>query len=261
MKIGTYAWMQQSHGRLSFKEKLTLIHQSMLPTLRSSLAMLLHPQQTACVVDFDQIVLPDSAIIRHAIEVLEEQQDLCLLHHSWRSYYWAAALAQISAQSFDVETLVCAALYHDIGLLKLQGNCEPQHCQCFTYASADYFEQHAERLSFDGDKTATVKDAICMHMNGFLDRSEAAEVQLLQLGTACDVVGQNYFKLAVQYRQQVHSSFPRQDFSQKFSKLLHDEAQQRPHARVALLRKLGLAQMIKLNPLDREVESARSREG
>lgn len=250
MKIGDYAWMQKTGGRLSFKEKLKLIHQTLLPSIRGRLEMLRPSQQTHVDIDFEKIQLPDSALIRHAVDVLDDQEDVHLAHHSWRSYYWGAAFAQIKDQEFDAETLLCAALYHDIGLIKPGDLHPPHHCHCFTYTSADYFDKQAQIFNYDEVKKNIVKDAICMHMNGFLDKSQGAEVQLLQLGTACDVIGQHYTQLPQSYRYTVHSHYPRDGFTEVFSNLMVEQSHLYPSSRTALLQKLGLNLMLKANPLD-----------
>ncbi len=253
MKIGNYAWIQEQGGRLSFKEKLKLIHLTMLPSIRAQLEILFTSQQTHVEVDFEQIQLPDSALIRHAVDLLDAQENVHLAHHSWRSYYWGAAFAQLKDQKFDTETLLCAALYHDIGLIKSPALHPPIHCHCFTYASAEYFDKQAQEFNYDEVKKNVVKDAICMHMNGSMDQSQPAEVQLLQLGTACDVIGQHYIQLPQSYRHAVHSQYPRKGFAQAFSNLVVEESRLHPSSRTALLKQLGLSWMIKRNPLDHDI--------
>lgn len=40
-----------------------------------------------------------------------------------------------------------------------------------------------------------IKDAICLHMNGYIEESDPSEVILLQQGASCDVISDNQYKI------------------------------------------------------------------
>ena len=61
--------------------------------------------------------LPQSPASLAAEEVAAKYCPPALLHHSIRSYVWAAAYAAMNDVSFDAELLYVAALLHDIGHL------------------------------------------------------------------------------------------------------------------------------------------------
>ena len=100
---------------------------------------------------------------------------------------------QYTKQQFDDESLLIASLFHDIGLT--EQHIHSKGCNCFTYESAKQFELKAKEHSFDEKKSGVIKDAICLHMNGYIDHSDPAEITLLQQGASCDVISDGLYRL------------------------------------------------------------------
>lgn len=249
-QIGNFAWMQSKQGQLTFKEKLKVIQKVMLPsTLNFLKTQLKVGDQALHNLAMSEIILPDTTLIKEAIAVLEEKADPAIIHHSWRTYFWGAALGKIHQKSFDAEVLLASALCHDLGLTDNDQK-HGQDCQCFTFKSALAFEEIATTAGFPQHKTNLVKDAICLHMNGFIDETQPSEVVLLQYGAACDVIGEQFYRLNPQYRAQVLAKYPREGFNQKFKALIKQESQQVKNSRTALLNHLGLSMMISMNPFE-----------
>ena len=244
--IGSYAWTRQGQGKLSFKEKLKFIHRVLLPSTTDFLKVHLQLDKAQTDLDIHQILIPDTPLIRRAIEVLEAEANPTLIQHSWRSYLWGAGLGRIHGTSYDAEALLSAALYHDVGLTDAYLHFNT--CQCFTLKSAEVFLQDATQLGYAQDKTQLVQDAICMHMNGYADEHNPSEVTLLQYGVSCDVIGAKLYQLSEGFRQDVLNRYPRGQFKQQFKARLKVEAQNHPHGRTALLRTLGLPMMLQMSP-------------
>lgn len=85
-------------------------------------------------------------MIELAAKELETKASLQIINHSWRTYFWGAALGQIQNKNFDPESLLTAALFHDIGLT--EPHLETKGCKCFTHESADQFACKAEQSKF-----------------------------------------------------------------------------------------------------------------
>lgn len=242
--IGSREWMTQQQGRLSPKEKLKLIQQVLMPVSIAYAQRFLNPKITPLELDLGQIKLPDTAIVKDAIDALEHCSSIALIDHSWRSLYWAIAIAKHKSWHYDLESLTIASLMHDLGLNDAPANAS---CHCFTYVSALKAEKLCQQHHYPADKTHNIADAICLHMNGYLDeddRSLSTEVVLLQQATACDVIGTDLNSIPLQFRGQVLAQHPRAGFKQQFRRYLKDEAKRHPHSRTALLRQLGLPLMM-----------------
>ena len=247
-KIGSYAWMQKTNGKLSFKEKITLFNKLIIPSLITPIKENIYINQFSKNYDLslDRIIVPDTKMIEIAVEELESKASISIINHSWRTYFWGAALGNLQAKTFDPESLLTAALFHDIGLT--QPHLANKRCKCFTYESADQFSLRAQEINFDKNKTEIIKDAICMHMNGITHQSCPNEVQLLQQGASCDVVGEQLHKLSSNFKNQIIERYPRENFNKTFIELIKSESKKNPNSRTAFLKKLGLPVIIVMNP-------------
>lgn len=245
-QIGDFNWVQRTQGKLSFKEKLTLAHKAMLPSTVGFLNTQLKLEKSHQSFDLNDIKIPDTPMVKRAIATLEAQSNPMLINHSWRSYIWGAGLACVHGKTYDAEVLLTSALYHDIGLT--DQHLHSTDCRCFTLKSALAFEQDAQQLAYPEAKTQLVKDAICLHMNGYSDETNPSEITLLQYGVTCDVIGTQLLRLPEQFRDDVVAKYPREGFNQNFKALLKLETQKDSNSRTALLSRLGLPMMIGLNP-------------
>ncbi|OAL85810.1 phosphohydrolase [Acinetobacter sp. SFD] len=245
-KIGTYSWVVKANGKLSFKEKIKLFNQLIIPSLITPIKENIHKKNLNTDFNIDQIIIPDTKMIQLAVEELEEKASVPIINHSWRTYFWGAALGHIQNKIFDPESLLTASLFHDIGLTP--SHLETKGCKCFTHESADQFAYRAEQINFDQDKTLLIKDAICMHMNGYIDPSDPSEVLLLQQGASCDVIGEQLHKLPSHFKNQILENYPRENFNKSFIELIKTEIRNNPNSRTAFLKNLGLPLMIHLNP-------------
>ena len=245
--IGSRQWMTLSEGKLNFKEKTQLIKQVLVPaTLNYSKTFIRQPKKPQHF-ELKNIQIPDTSIVKEAVFELECTNNQAIIHHSWRSYIWGVAIAQIENWQFDEESLLIASLMHDLGLVK---HLEHYSCQCFTFESALRSEGLCKKHHFDKYKTDNISNAICLHMNGHLDKNNqnlSKEVLLLQKATSCDVIGTDLGQLPTAFREEVLSHYPRSNFNSTFKKLLKTESKKNPDSRTALLSKLGLPLMISMN--------------
>ena len=242
--IGSYAWANQSQGRLNFKEKVLLTTKIMAPSMAQFLRTAIHLDNAKQELNMQDIVIPDTSYVKEAIAELEHSANPSLIAHSWRTYYWGAAFGLMDQTDFDPEMLLIGCLLHDLGFTDAHAQ---QNCACFTLASAAA-KKWSEKVNYPVEKADVVADMICLHMNGYLDENERTESRLLQQGASCDVIGARFYQLDADYSAQILQQQPRQNFSQIMSNLITQEAKQNPDSRTALLKNLGLPLMIKLNP-------------
>ncbi len=250
--IGSRAWMNLSNGKLSFKEKIQLIKQVLVPaTLNYSKTFIKKPTTTNTFQRTD-LQIPDTTIVKEAIVELEQTHHQAIINHSWRSYIWGVAIAQNKHWQLDGESFLIASLMHDIGLVNqsLGGHLEPFSCLCFTFESALRSESLCARHHYPKEKTHNISEAICLHMNGYLDENDqnlTKEVLLLQKATSCDVIGTDLALFSNQFKEDVLVKYPRAQFNSEMRKLMTLEAKRNPHSRTALMSKAGLPTMIKMN--------------
>ena len=245
--VGSYAWTQHSKGRLSFKEKILLMNKIMAPTMSQLLRTAMHLDQPKKDLKIQDIIIPDTNYVKEAIAELEHCAKPSLIAHSWRTYYWGAALGLINQTDFEPEMLLIGCLLHDLGLTEQHAH---NNCQCFTLTGADAVKTWSKKVNYPVEKADIVAEMICLHMNGYLDENERIESRLLQQGAAYDVIGARFYQLNNDYRHQVLQQYPRQNFNQVMTGLMAQEAVRNPRSRTALLRQLGLPLIIRLNPFE-----------
>lgn len=245
--IGSREWINLSNGKLNFKEKTQLIKQVLVPATLNYSKTLIRQSKNPQHFELKNIQIPDTSIVKEAILELENTQNQAIIHHSWRSYIWGVAIAQIQDWQFDEESLLIASLMHDLGLIE---HLEHYSCQCFTFESSLRSESLCVKHHYPQDRTDNISNAICLHMNGHLDKNNqnlSKEVLLLQKATSCDVIGTDLGRFSISFRDEVLSYYPRSNFNSTFKKLLKTESKKNPDSRTALLSKLGLPLMISMN--------------
>ncbi len=246
---GTVAWLRRSHGRLSLRETLHLLHIALWPAMQGMVsgrwarALPGAPQDLAPL----QARMPDTPAVAQALEAMRDLGHTAVLQHGFRCHWWGMALAADRQGQVDEELLLVASLMHDLGLAD-QAGAQASGCACFTGHSADMAMQLARRHGWVEARTQALGDAITLHMNGHVDVAEGLEAHLLQQATACDVIGARLAQLPARYRQQVLQAHPRGEFDAEFSRFMAGQAKQQPGSRAALMHQVGLGLMIRLNP-------------
>ena len=247
MMIGSREWMNLSNGKLSFKEKTEMIKAALLPAVLSYSKTFLKPDSHPIVLKPTDFKIPDTAIVKEAITELEHTDSKAIINHSWRTYIWGLAMVHCKNWQIDEESFAIASLMHDLGLVE---HLEQYSCQCFAFESALRAENLCSKHHYPKEKTDNISEAICMHLNGYLDENDqniSKEVILLQKATACDVIGTDLSKFSTTFKDEVLTQYPRFKFNEEMRKLVKIEAQKNPQSRSALARQLGLHLMIRMN--------------
>ena len=247
--IGSFDWMQATHGRLTWAERLQLLQRVMAPSM-SGLWRTWAGRGADRAVDMATLVLPDSAAVRHALDEIDGAVSAAVLQHSMRTYLWAAALASVDALVFDAEFLLVTCLLHDLGM----GLREPvPGCDCFAGQSAYAAMDSMQRFGWGHAQCHRLADAISLHMNGPMPLRLGAdvEVHLLQQGAAFDVLGARWHDLNADTRARVLRRHPRLGFDREFAAFIAAERRRRPRSRAALMHLAGMTLMMKLSPFEK----------
>ncbi|WP_174492587.1 hypothetical protein [Acinetobacter sp. Marseille-Q1623] len=246
--LGDRAWMNLTQGKLNFKDKITVLKKFMLPATFNFAKSQFNMASTSHHLTRQEIKIPDTAIVKDALFELEQTHCQATILHSWRCYFWGVAIAQSKQWQFDDEIFLIASLLHDVALADPKN--EYQSCQCFTFESALRSESICHRHDYPAHKSQKISDAICLHMNGYLDEKDhrlAKESLLLQQATAYDVIGSEAQYISHHYQTEILKHYPRTQFKTRFQDLMQQEAQRHPHARPAFMNAFGLKLMIQFN--------------
>lgn len=245
--IGSREWMNLSNGKLSFKEKAQLIKTVLLPATLGFSKTFLDRNSDPISVKLDDFKIPDTAIVKEAITELERTDSKAIINHSWRTYIWGVAIAQKNNWQFDDESFVIASLMHDLGLVE---HLEQYSCQCFTFESALRVENLCAKHHYAEERMNNISDAICLHQNGHLDVNDpqfTKEALLLNQATSCDVIGTDLSLFSLNFKNEVLTHYPREQFKTEMLKLIAIEVKRNPQSRTALMSKLGLPMMIRMS--------------
>lgn len=251
MQIGRQAWMAQTSGDLSLKDRMVLLSHSLLPVLKQSVKMYALAHRPKATVQgsltLDDLRLPDSAEVRQALEKMQSCSSDALQNHCLRTWYYAIGFARIQGLKRDDELLAVSCLLHDLGMT------EPhyQHhanCRCFAGQGAYVAKDWSIERGWTIPRADQLFDVISMHMNPHVSLDEGTEAHLLQQAASCDVIGSRGFEFAPQFRQQLFQQYPRLDFNQQMIEFTQQEAIHRPKSRTAMVVQRGFKQLVNLNP-------------
>lgn len=245
--IGSLAWAEMTGGKLTFAEKLSLVRSVITPITLGMAKNWLRLDDTKAL-DFSEIVIPDTALVKSAIDEIEECGSMALVQHAWRTYLWAAAFATLDEVRHDPELLLVGSLLHDLGAT-------PKHhcthaCHCFSIDSAKAAMRWAEKNAMPERRARQLGEMITLHMNGHVALEDGAEAMLMQQGATCDVIGARFHEIDSRFVTRVLEEHPRCGFNHEFVSFLRQEAAVRPHSRTALLMDSGMALLIRVNPFD-----------
>ena len=154
--------------------------------------------------------LPDTALVREALEVARRALPAPIVDHSVRTYLLAAAYAKATRRAHDDEGLCLAAIFHDVGLA--------DKTLPFTYASgaalARFLEGRAPRA-----RVTALRDAILFHMQLFPRWSKGEVAGLLQIGAWMDATGLRRGRIAEEAAR-IEAEYPRGAFRRELRKRL-----------------------------------------
>ena len=164
-------------------------------------------------------IRPDSSLAQQAEELVRSVAPPFLTNHSFRSHFFAVALADRDGVRFDEELLYVAALLHDVGLVE-----EFDTGRCFEEDSADAAARLAEQQEWAAERRARLAEAIRLHVATDIALADGPEAYLLWHSTGLDVGGHRHGELTADEMQAVLDAYPRLDFKEGFAGLVEDQA-------------------------------------
>lgn len=191
------------------------------------------------------LVIPDTAASRAALEVATTYCSPALLHHSIRAYLWAAGHAKLHRIGFDPELLYVSALLHDIGLVEAFDN----HTLPFEEAGGHLAWVFGAAAGWPSSRRQRAHEIIVRHMWETVDVNADPEGHLLELSTGMDVSGRATELIDPALRAEVLARYPRLGFAEEFIGYFEGQASRKPACLAARFVGSGFADRVRRNPL------------
>ena len=131
------------------------------------------------------VLIPDSAVVREATELVGAATDELLFNHSRRAYLWGMLHGVRLGLEPDPELLYVAAMFHDLGLTPKFRRTD----QRFELDGADAARTFLLEHGYSHDAARKVWLAVALHTTPEIPDRLEPEIALLIAGVATDVVG------------------------------------------------------------------------
>lgn len=246
MKLGSRAWARSTGGSLDFGDRLAFAAQTVEALLQARIAK--WRKRTPRKVELTTV--PASPAHQAAIAFCESVSEPWLVNHCHRTFIWGVVLSQYEGLDFDTELLAVSCMLHDLGLAKPIR--ERRTNACFAVAGAEEAADFASReLKWSDVRCHQLEEAISLHLNLVVTKSDGVEAHLLQAGAGLDVLGVRMRQVPQGIREQVLGVYPRFDQNRKLGEVCAHEAEQHPRSRTGFtFRHFGARQRIERCPLE-----------
>lgn len=204
------------------------------------------PNAMLCRMDFADIVVPDTAACRTALEVATEYHTPSLLNHSVRAYLFAAIHAELNGIAFDAELLYVSSMLHDLGLTKEFDS----HTVPFEAAGGHVAWVFGAGAGWPAARRRRAAEVIIRHMWAEVDVDEDPEGHLLELSTGMDISGRRTDEIPAPLRAEALARYPRLEIAKEFTACITEQGTRKPGSIAGGFVRAGAAERIARNPLD-----------
>jgi hypothetical protein len=187
-------------------------------------------------MDFAGIKVPDTALVRDAIDLSRSLLEPFLFNHVMRSWLFGIVLAESAVIAPDAELLAVAAILHDLGLTE-RYNGENR----FEVDGANAAREFLKDRGVSAQQTQVVWDAIALHTTPTLAFHKEPEVVMTHSGIAVDVLGAGLDRIPQEKQGAILTAFPRLAFKDQFKGCLCNVVRQKPMMAIDnILRDFGI---------------------
>jgi hypothetical protein len=172
--------------------------------------------------------IPDTALCRAAVDLLESCSPEFLCQHCLRTYVFGSlAMKGLGRAVGDEEAAFCAAVLHDLGLMPdYRGDGR------FEVDGADAARQFCETHQVPPQRAERVWEAIALHTSTGIANRMADEIALVHLGAGLDFLGFGLDQMPTEVVAAVIEIYPRMNFKAEFRELLVEHCRRNPGAQV-----------------------------
>ena len=187
-------------------------------------------------MDFAGIKVPDTALVRDAIDLSRSLLEPFLFNHVMRSWLFGILLSEAAVVAPDAELLAVAAILHDLGLTE-RYTAENR----FEVDGANAAREFMKDRGISAQKTQVVWDAIALHTTPTLALHKEPEVVMTHSGIAVDVLGAGLDRIPQEKQRAILTAFPRLAFKDEFKGCLCNVVRQKPMTAIDnILRDFGI---------------------
>ena len=162
-------------------------------------------------MDLAGIKVPDTALVRDAIDLSRTLLEPFLFNHVMRSWLFGILLSKTAEVKPDAELLAVAAILHDLGLTE-RYTAENR----FEVDGANAAREFMKDRGISAQQTQVVWDAIALHTTPTLALHKEPEVVMTHSGIAVDVLGAGLDRISQEKQQAILTAFPRLAFKDGF---------------------------------------------
>lgn len=246
-RIGGFAWTQQTKGRLTRRERLQLLG-SVVSSQRDYFMHRLRRERPSTTPrpGAREIRPPDSRFARE-VEAAAAEQNQVILNHSYRSWIFGRALADVDAVEVDEELLFAGALLHDHGIDPVVPG------EDFTLRSARCATECATASGMDSERAATLADGITVHTTpGITIERDGALGYYIQNGALVDIAGNRIWDLSKPLIDDTLARYDRHGFTRGLGGHFTAEAKAARGGRFSMLRACGFVTLMRMAPFDQK---------
>jgi hypothetical protein len=187
-------------------------------------------------MDFAGIKVPDTTLVRDAIDLSRSLLEPFLFNHVMRSWLFGILLSEAAEVAPDAELLAVAAILHDLGLTE-RYTAENR----FEVDGANAVREFMRGRGISAQQTQVVWDAIALHTTPTLALHKEPEVVMTHSGIAVDVLGAGLERIPQEKQRAILTAFPRLAFKDKFKGCLCNVVPQKPMTAIDnILRDFGI---------------------
>ena len=187
-------------------------------------------------MDFAGIKVPDTALVRDAIDLSRSLLEPFLFNHVMRSWLFGILLSEAAKVAPDAELLAVAAILHDLGLTE-RYTAENR----FEVDGANAAREFMKDRGISAQQTQVVWDAIALHTTPTLALHKEPEVVMTHSGIAVDVLGAGLDRIPQEKQRAILTAFPRLAFKDQFKGCLCNVVRQKPMTAIDnILRDFGI---------------------
>lgn len=240
-----FAWAERTGGNLAPAERRRLLRPLLrsVPRLAAERTHAARGRRGTASVEPAGMVFPDTHLAREAEAEARGVLSPVVLQHSYRTYLFGLALAQIDGVQTDHELAFTASMLHDLNLE------HPTPGRCFAVVGG----QRAERFALDHGAPPTVAREIGAAVSGHLTPGVADDLSdlggFVSAGALLDVTGFRVTEIDKLWVRDVLDRHPRLEFKRQLAIAIAEERRLVPNGRAAWLSRWARFQLlIKLAP-------------
>jgi hypothetical protein len=193
---------------------------------------------------FAGIKVPDTTLVRDAIDLSRSLLEPYLFNHVMRSWLFGILLSERAELPPDPELLAVAAVLHDLGLTD-RYSAENR----FEVDGANAARTFLKDRSISAQQMQVVWDAIALHTTPTLALHKEPEVVMTHSGIAVDVLGVGLDRIPQDKQWAILAEFPRLAFKNQFQVCLCNVVRRKPATTIDnILRDFGIRYIAGFTP-------------